>query len=74
MYGSPPGEELEVGRVEEVVLIEPIIGVEDEEQVVVAIEATNNDIIPVCIMIYIILCVLRCLLFCLIYWIGILCV
>ena len=73
MYGSPPGEELEVGRVEEEVLIEPIIGVEDEEQVVVAIEATN-DIIPVCIMIYIILCVLRCILCCLIYWIGILCV
>ena len=73
MYGSPPGEELEVGRVEEEVLIEPIIGVEDEEHVVVAIEATNY-IIPVCIMIYIILCVLRCILCCLIYWIGILCV
>jgi hypothetical protein len=38
----------EVNRVEEEI-VEPIIGVVDEEQVVVAIEA-NNDIIPVCIM------------------------
>ena len=49
MYGSPPGEEHEVNRVEEEIVIEPIIGVVDEEQVVVAIEA-NNYIIPVCIM------------------------
>ena len=69
MYGSPAGEELVVGRVEEEVLNETIIGVEGEEQGVVATKATN-DIIPVCIMSYIMLCVLRCILCCLIYWIG----
>ena len=52
LYGSPAGEELVVGIVEEEVFNEPVIGVEGEEQVVVAIEATNN-IIPVCIMSYI---------------------
>ena len=29
-YGSPPGEEQEVGRVEEEIVIEPVIGVQDE--------------------------------------------
>ena len=53
LYDSPAGEELVVGGVEGAVLNEPVIEVEGEEQGVVAIEATHN-IIPVCIMSYII--------------------
>ena len=53
LYESSAGDELVVGGVEEEVLNKPIIGVEGEDQGVVAIEATHN-IIPVCIMSYII--------------------
>ena len=49
MYGSPPGEEQEVARVEEEIVIEPVVGVEVEAVVEqVCMVCLNN----VCIIFY----------------------